>query len=125
MSSGAVTACAGHRRARAVAARRAPDRRNGGCQVVLARLRRSRRPHAYRTGGERRVGKFAVPRASLASQPDEPVGEASAASFLLPPLRRQGRVGEGCLRTSHRTVSNPSEPTPAFAGGGDKENARG
>src|SRR3546814_3950670 len=68
-------------------------------------FRRSRRPHAYRTGGERRVGKFAVPRASLASQPDEPVGAASAASFLLPPLRRQGRVGEGCLRASPRTRS--------------------
>src|SRR3546814_942482 len=73
-------------------------------------FRSSRRPHAYRTGGERRVGKFAVPRASLASQPDEPVGAASAASFLLPPLRRQGRVGEGCLRASPRTVGTPSQP---------------
>src|SRR3546814_1882335 len=58
-------------------------------------------PHACHTGGERRVGKFAVPRASLASQPDEPVGAASAASFLLPPLRRQGRVGE---RSEERRV---------------------
>src|SRR3546814_4170063 len=77
-------------------------------------FRSSRRPHAYRTGGERRVGKFAVPRASLASQPDEPVGAASAASFLLPPLRRQGRVGEVCLRASPRTVGTASQPTPAL-----------
>src|SRR3546814_3168795 len=33
----------------------------------------------------------------------------------LPPLRRQGRVGEGCLPRSARTVSTPSTPPPSFA----------
>src|SRR3546814_744828 len=35
-----------------------------------------------------------------------------------PPLRRQGRVGEGCFLGSARTVDTPSQPPPAFAGGG-------
>src|SRR3546814_4365141 len=35
-----------------------------------------------------------------------------------PPLRRQGRVGAGCFLGSARTVEPPSQPPPAFAGGG-------
>src|SRR3546814_1804336 len=38
--------------------------------------------------------------------------------FRPPPLRRQGRVGEGCFLGSARTVDTPSQPPPAFAGGG-------
>src|SRR3546814_7350605 len=38
--------------------------------------------------------------------------------FRPPPLRRLGRVGEGCFLGSARTVDTTSQPPPAFAGGG-------
>src|SRR3546814_14042400 len=39
-------------------------------------------------------------------------------SHWLPPLRRQGRVGEGCLPSSERTVSTAPQHTPPFAENG-------
>src|SRR3546814_1719860 len=44
---------------------------------------------------------------------------------LAPSPAKAGRVGEGCLPRSARTVSTPSQPPPAFAGGGAKTRARG
>lgn len=42
----------------------------------------------------------------------------------LPPLRTEGRVGEGCrLSTDVRSPATPSRPPPALAGGGEKPTA--
>src|SRR3546814_5556009 len=53
-------------------------------------------------------------------------GRRTVVFILLPPLRRQGRAGEGLRQRrrlpegSVRAVTTPSHPPPAFAGGGAK-----
>src|SRR3546814_7271815 len=53
-------------------------------------------------------------------------GRPTGFFVLLPPLRRQGRAGEGLRQRrrlpegSVRAVTTPSQPPPAFAGGGAK-----
>src|SRR3546814_8045769 len=65
--------------------------------------------------------------AGLLREPPLPArGRPTGFFVLLPPLRRQGRAGEGLRQRrrlpegSVRAVTTPSQPPPAFAGGGAK-----
>src|SRR3546814_107697 len=78
-----------------------------------------------------RIGSCTPLAAGLPREPPLPArGRPTGFSFLLPPLRRQGRAGEG-LRghgrptwTPHPTRRHPFQPPPASAGGEANANAR-
>src|SRR5690606_21848334 len=74
-------------------------------------------------GGQRQLPRLAGQGAALVTCAWWPVGAAEAASFrscLAPSPAKAGEGWGGVSPGSARTVGTPSQPPPAFAGGGAK-----
>src|SRR3546814_648075 len=74
----------------------------------------------HAAAGARITRSLRDPRWRANGPPSVFVGAAEAASSCSLPLRRQGEGRGGVPFGSARTVGTPSQPPPAFAGGGAK-----
>src|SRR3546814_10414612 len=104
----------------------APDALVGAASAAsFSARRRGRRPAPRPADATHRPVHTLA--AGLLREPPLPArGRPTGFFVLLPPLRRQGRAGEGLRQRrrlpegSVRAVTTPSQPPPAFAGGGAK-----